>query len=64
LIRDRLKKLPPGETIGTATGVGLHPGPKARPGSWYLLLYVSFVLVTIACRPEPPDSPKIPRKQV
>jgi len=49
------------ENIGTATGVWLYPGqqtwhmvPFTKLGSWYLLLYVSFVLVTIVCRPEPP----------
>jgi len=51
------------ENIGTATGVWLYPGqqtwhmvPFTKLGSWYLLLYVSFVLVTIVCRPEPPDA--------
>lgn len=58
------------ENIGTATGVWLYPGqeswhivPLAKLGSWYLLLYVSFVLVTIVCRPQPPDRPEIRRSQ-
>ena len=58
------------ENIGTATGVWLYPGqttwhmvPFTKLGSWYLLLYVSFVLVTIVCRPQPPDTPKKPQAQ-
>lgn len=58
------------ENIGTATGVWLYPGqqtwhmvPFTKLGSWYLLLYVSFVLVTVVCRPEPPDTREIPRAQ-
>ena len=54
------------ENIGTATGVWLYPGQHAwhmvsfnKLGSWYLLLYVSFVLVTIVCRPQPPETPQI-----
>lgn len=54
------------ENIGTATGVWLYPGQHVwhmvsfnKLGSWYLLLYVSFVLVTIVCRPRPPDTPQI-----
>jgi uncharacterized membrane protein YoaT (DUF817 family) len=54
------------ENVGTATGTWLYPGSGGwRPvslhklGSWYLLLYVSFALVTIVVRPCPPggDSP-------
>jgi uncharacterized membrane protein YoaT (DUF817 family) len=52
------------ENIGTATGIWLYPGQTVwhmvslqKLGSWYLLLYVSFVLVTIVCRPQPPDAP-------
>jgi uncharacterized membrane protein YoaT (DUF817 family) len=58
------------ENIGTATGVWLYPGqtvwhmvPFTKLGSWYLLLYVSFVLVTIVCRPQPPDMPRYPGKE-
>lgn len=50
------------ENVGTATGTWLYPGgPGWRPvslqklGSWYLLLTISFVLVTIVNRPRPPD---------
>lgn len=58
------------ENIGTATGVWLYPGqrtwhmvPFTKLGSWYLLLYVSFVLVTIVCRPRPPGAPEIQQVQ-
>ncbi|WP_280518955.1 DUF817 domain-containing protein [Shinella curvata] len=58
------------ENIGTATGVWLYPGqrtwhmvPFTKLGSWYLLLYVSFVLVTIVCRPRPPGAPEIRQVQ-
>ena len=58
------------ENIGTATGVWLYPGQQtwhmvsfAKLGSWYLLLYVSFVLVTIVCRPQPPQTPENPQAQ-
>lgn len=54
------------ENIGTATGIWLYPGQHTwhmvslqKMGSWYLLLYVSFVLVTIVCKPQPPD--ELPR---
>jgi uncharacterized membrane protein YoaT (DUF817 family) len=50
------------ENIGTVTGTWIYPGQKVwRPvsfgklGSWYLLLYVSFVLVTLVLKPRPPD---------
>ena len=50
------------ENVGTATGTWLYPGAAGwRPvalgkfGSWYLLLIVSFVLVTIVNRPRPLD---------
>lgn len=50
------------ENIGTATGIWLYPGQTEwhmvslqKMGSWYLLLYVSFVLVTIVCKPILPD---------
>jgi uncharacterized membrane protein YoaT (DUF817 family) len=50
------------ENIGTATGTWLYPGADGwrlvslhKLGSWYLLLVVSFVLVTIVNRPRPFD---------
>jgi uncharacterized membrane protein YoaT (DUF817 family) len=46
------------ENVGTLTGTWLYPGQKgwqlvslAKLGSWYLLLYLSFVLVTLVHRP-------------
>jgi uncharacterized membrane protein YoaT (DUF817 family) len=46
------------ENVGTATGTWLYPGDGSwrlvslqKLGSWYLLLIVSFVLVTIVNRP-------------
>ena len=51
------------ENIGTITGTWIYPSQKVwhmvsfgKLGSWYLLLYVSFVLVTIVLRPKAPDS--------
>jgi uncharacterized membrane protein YoaT (DUF817 family) len=51
------------ENVGTATGTWVYPGSGAwhpvslqKFGSWYLLLNVSFVLVTIVNRPRPPDA--------
>jgi uncharacterized membrane protein YoaT (DUF817 family) len=50
------------ENVGTLTGTWLYPGQKgwqlvslAKLGSWYLLLYLSFVLVTLVHRPRPRD---------
>jgi len=50
------------ENIGTVTGTWIYPGQKiwhfvsfAKLGSWYLLLYVSFVLVTLVLKPKPPE---------
>jgi uncharacterized membrane protein YoaT (DUF817 family) len=50
------------ENVGTATGTWVYPGSGMwhpvslqKLGSWYLLLNVSFVLVTIVNRPRPPD---------
>ncbi|MGL5115016.1 MAG: DUF817 domain-containing protein, partial [Beijerinckiaceae bacterium] len=47
------------ENIGTMTGTWLYPGQGAwrlvslgKLGSWYLLLYLSFVLVTLVHRPQ------------
>lgn len=52
------------ENIGTATGTWIYPSQKVwhmvslgKLGSWYLLLYVSFVLVTLVLKPRPPDGP-------
>lgn len=56
------------ENVGTATGTWLYPGGAGwrlvslqKLGSWYLLLVVSFVLVTIVNRPRPLD-PKDARR--
>lgn len=50
------------ENVGTWTGTWLYPGQKAfqlvslgKLGSWYLLLYLSFVLITLVHRPRPRD---------
>jgi uncharacterized membrane protein YoaT (DUF817 family) len=49
------------ENIGTVTGTWIYPSQKVwhvvslgKLGSWYLLLYVSFVLVTLVVRPKAP----------
>jgi uncharacterized membrane protein YoaT (DUF817 family) len=49
------------ENIGTVTGTWIYPSQKTwhmvsfgKLGSWYLLLYVSFVLVTLVLRPRAP----------
>jgi uncharacterized membrane protein YoaT (DUF817 family) len=46
------------ENVGTMTGTWIYPGQKqwqlvslGKLGSWYLLLYLSFVLVTLVHRP-------------
>jgi uncharacterized membrane protein YoaT (DUF817 family) len=51
------------ENIGTYTGTWVYPGTEGwRPvsfgklGSWYLLLIISFVLVTLVVKPRPPDA--------
>lgn len=51
------------ENVGTFTGTWLYPGQKtwqlvslSKLGSWYLLLFLSFVLVTLVHRPKPPDA--------
>jgi uncharacterized membrane protein YoaT (DUF817 family) len=51
------------ENVGTATGTWIYPGAAGwRPvslqklGSWYLLLMISFVLVTIVNRPKGLDA--------
>ena len=50
------------ENIGTVTGTWMYPGQKTwhfvslgKLGSWYLLLYVSFVLVTLVVKPKRPE---------
>lgn len=50
------------ENIGTYTGTWLYPGQTvwkpvsfAKFGSWYLLLFVSFVLVTLVSKPRNVD---------
>jgi uncharacterized membrane protein YoaT (DUF817 family) len=50
------------ENIGTLTGTWIYPSQKiwhpvslSKLGSWYLLLYVSFVLVTLVLKPKPPE---------
>src|SRR5882724_1664705 len=50
------------ENVGTATGTWLYPGTGhwrmvslQKLGSWYLLLTISFVLVSIVNRPRAPD---------
>jgi uncharacterized membrane protein YoaT (DUF817 family) len=52
-----------GENIGTATGTWSYPGQRpwqlvslAKMGSWFLLLIISFVLVTVIHPPQPPDA--------
>ncbi|HUG62923.1 MAG TPA: DUF817 domain-containing protein [Methylomirabilota bacterium] len=51
------------ENVGTATGTWIYPGSgEWRPvslskyGSWYLLLYVSLVLVTLVSPPRAPSA--------
>ena len=51
------------ENVGTITGTWIYPSQKVwhmvsfgKLGSWYLLLYVSFVLVTIVLKPKAPDA--------
>jgi uncharacterized membrane protein YoaT (DUF817 family) len=51
------------ENIGTLTGTWIYPSQTVwhmvsfgKLGSWYLLLYVSFVLVTLVLKPRAPDS--------
>ncbi|WP_420875680.1 DUF817 domain-containing protein [Prosthecomicrobium hirschii] len=52
------------ENVGTITGTWLYPGQHgawkpvsfSKLGSWYLLLVISFVLVTLVNRPKPPDA--------
>lgn len=51
------------ENIGTITGTWIYPTQKTwhmvsfgKLGSWYLLLYVSFVLVTLVLKPRSPNS--------
>jgi len=51
------------ENIGTWTGTWLYPSQKVwhwvsfgKLGSWYLLLVISFVVVTLVDPPRPPDN--------
>ena len=51
------------ENIGTLTGTWVYPSQKTwhmvsfgKLGSWYLLLFVSFVLVTLVLKPKPPEA--------
>lgn len=51
------------ENVGTLTGTWIYPSQKVwhmvstgKLGSWYLLLYVSFALVTLVLKPKAPDS--------
>jgi len=51
-----------GENVGTVTGTWSYPGQQpwqlvslAKMGSWFLLLIISFVLVTLIHPPQPPD---------
>ena len=51
------------ENIGTWTGTWLYPSQKVwhwvslgKLGSWYLLLVISFVIVTLVDPPRPPDA--------
>lgn len=50
------------ENVGTATGTWLYPSQRTwqlvsleKMGSWYLLLFVSFTLVTLVLPPRPPE---------
>ncbi len=50
------------ENVGTLTGTWIYPTQKTwhivsfgKLGSWYLLLYVSFALVTLVLKPRPPN---------
>lgn len=50
------------ENIGTWTGTWLYPSQRVwhwvslgKLGSWYLLLVISFVIVTLVDPPRPPD---------
>jgi uncharacterized membrane protein YoaT (DUF817 family) len=51
------------ENVGTFTGTWIYPGQAdwhlvslGKMGSWYLLLFVSFTLVTLVLPPRPPDA--------
>lgn len=55
------------ENIGTFTGTWLYPSQKtwhlvgfSKMGSWYLLLFLSFVLVTLVHRPRGRDPSGLP----
>lgn len=52
------------ENVGTNSGTWAYAGQKqgwhlvawAKLGSWFLLMFVSFVLVSLIHRPQPPDA--------
>jgi uncharacterized membrane protein YoaT (DUF817 family) len=57
------------ENVGTLTGTWIYPGQKGwqlvslgKLGSWYLLLYLSFVLVTLVHRPRPAATEDLPHQ--
>jgi uncharacterized membrane protein YoaT (DUF817 family) len=52
------------ENVGTFTGTWLYPSQRVwhlvslqKMGSWYLLLFISFTLVSLVLPPRPPDAP-------
>ena len=52
------------ENVGTYTGTWLYPGQGSwrlvslgKMGSWYLLLFVSFTLITLVLPPRAPEPP-------
>ena len=55
------------ENLGTAAGAWIYPSQRhgwtlvdpAKMGSWYLLMMLSFVLVTLVRRPQSPDAPSL-----
>ena len=60
------------ENLGTISRAWLYPSQlhgwtvvsPAKLGAWYLLMIISFVLVTIVHRPRPPESPSPPYPNV
>ncbi|MCO6185544.1 DUF817 domain-containing protein [Rhizobium sp. L1K21] len=59
------------ENVGTYTGTWLYPSSDgfrlvsfSKFGSWYLLLYVSFVLVTLVLKPQPPEGERADGKNL
>jgi uncharacterized membrane protein YoaT (DUF817 family) len=56
------------ENVGTMTGTWVYAGQAdwqmvslQKLGSWYLLLYVAFVTVTLVIRPDAKESPASPK---